>query len=79
MIETMRIIEEGIQELFPEADEMELSSETQLEELPDWDSMSSVNLQSYLEQAFSISVPQDFLDEEKTIGELAAFIKAGGK
>ncbi len=78
MLQTMRKIEEGLQELFPDIDDMVISTETQLEELPDWDSMSAVNLQSFLEQAFSVTVPQDFLDEEKTVGEVAAFIKAGG-
>ncbi|MGE0086695.1 MAG: hypothetical protein AB7S75_20005 [Desulfococcaceae bacterium] len=61
---------EGLQEIFPEMGDMVLTYETKLQEIPDWDSMSSVNLQVFLEQNFGIFVSQDFLGDNTTIGEI---------
>ncbi len=68
-------LREGIQQLFPEIDDMEIRLETELGEIPDWDSMSAVNLQSFLEQEFRVSVPQDLLSEETTVGEVISFVE----
>jgi hypothetical protein len=35
-------IKEGLNEIFPEIGDMEITTETRLGEIPDWDSMSSV-------------------------------------
>lgn len=75
MSETLGILQEGIEELFPEAEEMDINPETALQEIPDWDSMSSVNLQSFLEQTFDISVAQEILADDLTIGELIDMIE----
>ncbi len=72
-------IEEGLQELFPEMGDMEITPETQLGEIPDWDSMSSVNFQSFLEQNFNVSIPQDLLNEETKVAEVITFIKEPDK
>ncbi len=63
-------LHEGLQEIFPEMEDMVITYETKLQEIPDWDSMSSVNLQVFLEQHFGISVSQDFLGDNTTIGEI---------
>lgn len=68
-------IKEGLQELFPEAAAMEMTKDTQLGQIPDWDSMASVNFQSFIEQNFQVTVPQDLLGEEITIGEVISFIE----
>jgi acyl carrier protein len=79
MSEIFSKIEEGLQEIFPEIGDMEIATDTQLEEIPDWDSMNAVNLHSYLEQTFNITLPEDLLDDEMTIGELITFIEQPDK
>lgn len=64
-------IVEGIFELFPSADEIEIDDETVLEDIPDWDSMASVNLMMFLQQAFNVELPNDFLHGELKISEIA--------
>ena len=75
MSDVLKKLVEGIQELFPEAEEIEITTETRLEEIPDWDSMAAVNLQSYIEQTFEVAIAQDLLNEEATIGEVIGFIE----
>lgn len=65
----------GIHEVFPESAGVELKSETLLEEVPDWDSMASVNLQLFLEEAFGCSVPTELLSGETSIGDLVEHIQ----
>lgn len=66
---------DGLKDLFPEVGEMTITPETTLGELPDWDSMAAVNFQTFLEGAFGVSVPQDLLGEEATIGDVMAVIE----
>lgn len=66
---------EGIHEIFPESEGIRFATDSILGELPDWDSMAAVNLQSYLQQQFNIEVPLELLAEETTLEELAAFLK----
>ena len=68
-------LQDGIRQLFPEIDDMEIQLETELGEIPDWDSMSAVNLQSFLEQEFKVTVPQDLLNEETTVKEVISFVE----
>ena len=68
-------IKEGIYQLFSDAEDIELTMDTKLEEIPDWDSMAAVNLQSYLEQEFQVAVSLDMLDEETSLGELVSRIE----
>jgi acyl carrier protein len=72
-ISSERIIE-GLKEVFPECGEMTLASETQLGELPDWDSMAAVNLQTFLQQQFEMEVPLELLGDQTTVEELLAFM-----
>jgi acyl carrier protein len=75
MNDTFMQIKEGICQLFTEADDMELTLDTTLGELPDWDSMAAVNFQSYLEQTFQVAIGLDQLDEETTLADLVEHIK----
>jgi acyl carrier protein len=65
----------GLQEIFPEVGDITISPDTELGEIPDWDSMAAVNFQSFLEQEFQVSVPQDFLGEETKIQEVIGYIE----
>jgi acyl carrier protein len=70
----MSKIKEGITEIFPAAVGLEIIPDTPLSNIPDWDSMASVNFQVYLEEAFSVEIPTDLLEGGSTIGEIIAHI-----
>jgi acyl carrier protein len=65
----------GLREVFPECNEMTLELETQLGDIPDWDSMASVNLQSFLLQQFEVEVPLELMADQTTVEELLAFLQ----
>jgi acyl carrier protein len=74
MGETFTTLVERMREIFPKMEEMELASETRLEEIPEWDSMSAVNLETCIEGEFGVIIPQIALGGELTIGELVGYI-----
>ncbi len=74
MSDIFRDIREGLQEIFPGISDMEITTETRLGEIPDWDSMSSVNFQGFLEQKFGISIPQELLSNEVSVKEVISFV-----
>ena len=66
---------EGLYEVFPECADMSVTAETQLGELPEWDSMAAVNLQTFLLQQFEVEVPLDLLADQTSLSELIEFIE----
>lgn len=64
-----------LHEVFPECGEMTMSHETQLGELPDWDSMAAVNLQTSILQQFQIEVPLELLGDQATIQEVIEYLR----
>jgi acyl carrier protein len=64
----------GLCDIFPECEEMALSEKTVLGELPEWDSMAAVNLQTYLLQNFQVEVPLELLADETSLQEITAFL-----
>lgn len=75
MNDTFEQIKEGLRQLFTEAADIGLSADMALEDLPEWDSMAAVNLQSFIEQEFHITIGLDKLDEETTLGGLVDHIE----
>ncbi len=75
MQEIMTRIKEGIVELLPEAMGFEIFPDTFLNNIPEWDSMTSVNFKVYLEETFSVKIPDELLEGESTIGEVIEFIR----
>ncbi|MGI9381639.1 MAG: acyl carrier protein [Methyloligellaceae bacterium] len=71
-------ITEGLNEVFPDSVGLEFNGETHLDEIPDWDSMASVNLQMFLETAFECPVPTELLSGETPIGAIVEHIEAEG-
>ncbi len=69
-------ITDGLNEVFPESVGMEVNAKTRLDEIPDWDSMASVNLQMFLESAFGCSVPTELLSGETAIGDIVEHVQA---
>jgi len=74
MDEIMTKIRNGILELFPDIGSLPITADTLLGEIPDFDSMAAVNLQTFLEANFPLKIPLDMLNEETTIGELVVHI-----
>ena len=68
------IIRRGILEIFPEAGDMAIEANTRLGDIPEWDSMNAVNLQTYLEKRYPVSVPLELLTEDTTVEELMRFV-----
>ena len=71
----LKRITKGLQEIFPDIGEISISPDTELVEIPDWDSMAAVNFQSFLEQEFQVAIPQDFLGEGTKIREVVGYIE----
>ena len=75
MMEVLATIREGIPELFPGAIGFQLDPETLLNDIPEWDSMTSVNFKVFLEETFGVTIPDDLLEGGCTIGEVISFIR----
>ena len=73
-VSSARIIK-GLKELFPECRGTDLSLETVLGEMPEWDSMAAVNLQTFLLQQFEMEIPLELLADETSIRDVLAFIE----
>lgn len=69
-----RIIE-GIREIFPEAEDIAFTPESVLGELPDWDSMAAVNLQTYLQEQFTVELPLELLSDETKLEDIVGFLE----
>lgn len=65
----------GIEELFPDCQAKDLSLETVLGDMPEWDSMAAVNLQTLLLQEYQVEVPLELLADETSLQEVMAFIE----
>jgi len=71
---TLQTISDYIVELFPEAEGMDLNADTRLEDIPGWDSMSAINFQTRVETAFGVSVPEEMLSGETSIGDILGLL-----
>lgn len=65
---------QGLCEVFEDCETMALSEETLLGDLPEWDSMAAVNLQTHLHQEFQVEVPLELLADETSLQEVVAFL-----
>lgn len=68
-------IREGIVEILPEAMGFEILPDTCLSDIPEWDSMTSVNFKVFLEETFSVKIPDELLEGESTVNEVIEFIR----
>lgn len=75
MEKLLDIIKEAIMEIFPEVGDMAIDSDTRMGDIPEWDSMNAVNLQTYLEKRCAVNIPLEILIEDTTVGELARFMR----
>lgn len=74
--EIIESIIEGLREIFPETEYVDLNASTTLGEMPEWDSMAAVNLQTYLLQQFEIEVPLELLSDETTLVEIVTYLNS---
>jgi acyl carrier protein len=66
-----------IKDLFPEAATFDIGAETLLDDIPGWDSMSAVNLQTALTSLFGVTLPEDLLTSETSLAEIITHIQNG--
>lgn len=72
--DTLSKLIQGIFDIFPDLDGLEIDGETTLGKIPDWDSMAAVNLQVFIEENFKVQLPLDLLNENARIAEVVKFI-----
>jgi acyl carrier protein len=73
-ISSERLIE-ILREVFPECGDMPMSHETLLGELPEWDSMAAVNLQTAVLQQVQMELPLELLGDQTSVQEVIDFLE----
>jgi len=66
---------QGLEEVFPECRGAEISLDSVLGDMPEWDSMAAVNFQTFLLQQFEVEVPLELLADETSLKEVIAFLE----
>jgi acyl carrier protein len=79
VVDTLKKLKVGIEDLFPEAGSIAVTGETRLGDIPDFDSMAAVNLQTFIEENFKVDIPLDLLGEDTTLKDIVDFIENPGK
>lgn len=75
MQEILTRIQDGIVEILPDAAGFELGTETNLSQIPEWDSMTAVNFKVFLEETFGVRIPDELLEGESSLRDLIEFIR----
>jgi acyl carrier protein len=75
MASTLKTLKVGIEDLFPEVGNLIITGETRLGDIPDFDSMAAVNLQSFIDDKFKVAIPLDLLGEDTTLKDIVDFIQ----
>jgi len=75
MASTLKTLKVGIEDLFPEVENLNITEETRLGDIPDFDSMAGVNLQSFIDETFKVAIPLDLLGEDTTLKDIVDFIE----
>ncbi len=75
MQEILVKIQDIIPDLFPAAIGFSIAPDTLLNEIPEWDSMSSVNFKIFLEETFGVRIPDDLLEGESSLADIIKFIR----
>ena len=74
MAEILKTLMAGFEDLFPDLGDLVITAETRLGDIPDFDSMAAVNLQSFVEAKFKVTLSLDLLGDDTTIAEIIDFI-----
>jgi len=77
--DTLKKLKVGFEDLFPEVENIAVTVETRLGDIPDFDSMAAVNLQTFIAENFNIAIPLDLLGEDTTLKDIVDFIENPGK
>lgn len=75
MNEILLKLQEDLVEIFPEISTITLTPESQLQEIPEWDSMASINLLVFLKENFNIQLEQSFLSDDRQFKEIIELIE----
>jgi acyl carrier protein len=74
----MKLIQQAIKNVFPDADTNILTEETKLAEIPGWDSMNAVNLVVEIELLSGCQNLGLQFDDEVTIGQIIKMLRPKG-
>ena len=74
MPDILKKLTAAIEDLFPDLGALIIIGETRLGDIPDFDSMAAVNLQTFIETTFKITLSLDLLGEDATIAEIIDYI-----
>jgi len=58
-----------------EIDDISITLEMKLGEIPDWDSISAASIQMLLHETFNLDLPLDLLHEDMTLSGLVFLVK----
>jgi acyl carrier protein len=72
----MQRIVEAIKTVFPDFDESTFSKDLEMEQIPGWDSMNSVNLQAQLDTLFGVKSEELGLNDYSKVSDIVTFLKA---
>jgi acyl carrier protein len=77
--DTLKKLKVGIEDLFPEVERIVFTGETRLGDIPDFDSMAAVNLQTFIEDNFKVAIPLDLLGDDTTLKDIVELIETPGR
>jgi hypothetical protein len=78
MPDTIRVLESGIQALFPHVKAMRISASMELGAIPEWDGVAAAGLQAFIALRFGVNIPEAYLRDGTTIGDLLGYIRGTG-
>ncbi|HEY5497827.1 MAG TPA: acyl carrier protein [Syntrophales bacterium] len=79
MADTLKKLKAGIEDLFLEVESITVTGETRLGDIPDFDSIAAVNLQTFIAENFKVAIPLDLLGEDTALKDIVDFIENPGK
>jgi acyl carrier protein len=77
--DTLEKLKAGIEDLFPEVEGIVVTRETRLGDIPDFDSMAAVNLQTFIAENFKVAIPLDLLGDDTTMKDIVDLIENPGQ
>jgi acyl carrier protein len=75
MSDVLRKMKEVIAANLFEIGDLLITPQTQLGEIPDWDSMAAVNLQMLLNETFHVELPLELLHENTTFSDMITLME----
>ena len=72
----MERIRQAIKTVFPDFDESTFNPDMEMQQIPGWDSMNSVNLQVQIDTIFGVKSEEMGLNDYSKVSDITAFLKS---